>query len=785
MGTTSNATLGSSGRIQRARIVLRGAVQGVGFRPFVYRLAASLDIAGWISNTGQGVFIEAEGDGAALDTFLTALDRNPPPRAVIVSRECAMLDPIGFSGFQIRESVADREPSAFVLPDIATCADCVKELFDPADRRFRYPFINCTNCGPRFSIIEGLPYDRERTSMRAFAMCPACLREYRDPDDRRFHAQPNACPTCGPSLALWDAQGNEIASGDDALRRAVDAVFDGSIVAMKGLGGFQLLADATRDEAVRALRARKRRDAKPFALLLPDLTSVEAACQVSAAEARLLTSPETPIVLLRRKRTRQSRIAPSVAPANPYLGVMLPCTPLHHLLMRAVGRAVVATSGNLADEPLCTDEREAVDRLHGIADVLLVHNRPIVRHVDDSVTRVMAGREIVLRRARGYAPLPLQLPDAIPPTLAVGAHLKNTIGLSVGRSFFISQHIGDLETAQATSAFEHVITAFRRLYGVEPEQVVADLHPDYRSTRYAARLGLPVTHVQHHFAHVAACMADNGLDDPVLGVSWDGTGYGPGATIWGGEFLVPRGGMFDRVATLRPFSLPGGDRAVREPRRTAFALLHAIYGDDVLARTDLPPLAALRLPERRVLAGMIDGGVNSPATTSMGRLFDGVAALCGLCQTASFEGQAAMALEFAVDESARGAYSMALLETGADRDGAGMPPRFVLDWRPAIESLLEDLRLGVPVGTIARRFHDGLAAGIAAIAGRVGLPRVVLTGGCFQNRILLERAVQRLGDAGFRAYWHQRVPPNDGGIALGQAVVAARMDRARRPTRSE
>ncbi len=757
----------SAGEPRRLRIVVRGAVQGVGFRPFVYRLATELGVAGWVSNSGQGVFIEAEADGATLDAFARRLDAEQPPRAVVVSRECTALDPVGAAGFEIRASDAHEEPSAFVLPDLATCADCLRELLDPRDRRFRYPFVNCTNCGPRFSIVEDLPYDRERTSMKTFAMCPACRREYDDPRDRRFHAQPNACPVCGPSLALWDASGAVLADGDAALRSAVEAIERGRIVAVKGIGGFLLTADAGDDDAVCALRARKHRDAKPFAVLFPALEDVARACRVSALEARLLTAPESPIVLLERDAGGGCAIAPSVAPGNPQLGAMLPYAPLHHLLLRDLGRPVVATSGNLSDEPICTDEHEALVRLRAVADVFLVHNRPIVRHVDDSVVRVVAGREMVLRLARGYAPLPVLLPEAIPPTLAVGAHLKNAVGVSVGRSFFISQHVGDLETVEATEAFARATTALRSLYRVEPTRVVADLHPDYVSTRYAATLGLPVVHVQHHAAHVAACMAENELDGPVLGVAWDGTGYGPDGTIWGGEFLVARDGAFERVATLRRFRLPGGERAIREPRRTAIGALYELFGDAVAARDDLPPLADFDDRERRVLVQMIARGVNAPATTSAGRLFDAVASLCRLCQRASFEGQAAMALEFAADDDAAGTYPMPL------EDGR-------LDWHTTIRALLDDLRRGVPAGTIAMRFHRALADAIIAVARRTGLPRVVLTGGCFQNRVLLEQTIRRLEQDGFRAYWHQRVPTGDGGIALGQAVAASWMARAER-----
>jgi hydrogenase maturation protein HypF len=769
----------AAGEIQRARIVVRGAVQGVGFRPFVYRLASNLGLNGWVLNTGQGVVIEVEGDRAVIDEFLRGLDCDRPPHAVIVSRECTVLDPLGFERFEIRGSTAQEEPSAFILPDLATCAECVRELLDPQNRRYRYPFINCTHCGPRFTIIEELPYDRERTSMKRFAMCPDCRREYDDPHDRRFHAEPNACPACGPSLALWDPAGGELARTDEALRLAVDAVDRGGVVAVKGLGGFLLLTDARNDEAVRSLRTRKHREAKPFAVLFPNLTAIEQACDISPLEARLLTSSESPIVLLRRRTNSDSTIAQSVAPRNPHLGAMLPYAPLHHLFMRDIGRPVVATSGNLTDEPICIDEHEALERLRGIADLFLVHNRPIIRHVDDSIVGAVAGREMLLRRARGYAPLPVLLPEPVPPTLAVGAHLKNAVGISVGRSFFISQHLGDLETTQAADAFDRTVAALRDLYRVAPAQVVADLHPDYLSTRRAGTFGAPVVHVQHHAAHVAACMAENDLDGPVLGVAWDGTGYGTDGTIWGGEFLVPRDGAFERVATIRPFRLPGADRAIREPRRSALALLHEIHGEALASWTDLPPLTAFDDQERRVVMRMLDRGINSPMTTSVGRLFDAAASLCDIRHHASFEGQAAMELEFAIDERATGAYAIPPVCTLAGfRQPALDPPALLLDWREAIESMLEDRRRGVSVGTIAYRFHRALVEAIVEVANQVDLDRVVLTGGCFQNRFLLEQTIRRLHERGFRVYWHQRVPTGDGGIALGQAMAAAWMARA-------
>jgi hydrogenase maturation protein HypF len=763
---------------ERARIVVRGAVQGVGFRPFVFRLAQELGLAGWVQNAGHGVFIEVEGDRPALDAFLLRLEREGPPRAAITSLEVSFLDPAGYRDFVIAPSEAGGAVTALVLPDIATCAECLREIFDPADRRYRYPFTNCTNCGPRYSIIEALPYDRPHTSMKAFAMCAECRREYADPRDRRFHAQPNACPACGPALELWDDSGAVLARADAALRAAVAAIAEGRIVAMKGIGGFLLLADALREEVVRRLRARKRREEKPFALLYPSLEAVAADCEVSPLEARLLRSPEAPIVLLRR-RAGAARIAPAVAPGNPYLGVMLPYSPLHHLLARDLGQPVVATSGNVSDEPLCTDEHEALARLRGIADLWLVHNRPIVRHVDDSIVRVVRGRELVLRRARGYAPLPVPLRAPVSPLLAVGAHLKNTVALAVDRHVFVSQHIGDLETAQAVTAFRRVIASLTELYRASPGRVAADLHPDYVSTQHARTLGVPVVFVQHHVAHVLACLADNDLEGPVLGVAWDGTGYGLDGTVWGGEFLVADTRSARRVASFRSFRLPGGERAIREPRRTALGVLYEVWGARAADAVDLPPIAAFAPHERTVLVQMLERRVNAPLTSSAGRLFDAVAALLGLCQRASFEGQAAMAVEFAVDEReprpARYPFRVQAASSGAGATAAVGPerPAFLVDWQPLVEAVVDEVRAGADTGRIAARLHHTLAAIIVDVARRVGLERVVLTGGCFQNRYLTECTIDALASAGFKPYWHQRVPPNDGGIAVGQVIFAA------------
>ncbi|HUL75157.1 MAG TPA: carbamoyltransferase HypF [Vicinamibacterales bacterium] len=759
---------------ERLRLVVRGAVQGVGFRPFVYRLARTLDLDGWVRNAPQGVFIEVEGPHDRLEGFLERLLDERPPHAVIQSLESTWLDPVPYDAFEILESAHEGAATALVLPDIATCDACRREFFDPGNRRYRYPFTNCTHCGPRYTIIDALPYDRARTSMRAFEMCPACQHEYHDPVDRRFHAQPNACPVCGPQLAWWDGRGAALAVRGEALRAAVDALRTGRIVAIKGLGGFHLMVDARDESAVRRLRDRKHREEKPFALMYPALADVMRECEVSPAEARLLSSPEAPIVLLRRRQSGAGSVSAAVAPGNPALGAMLPYTPLHHLLLSDFGAPLVATSGNLSDEPICTDERDAVDRLGGIADFFLVHDRPILRHVDDSIVRVMLGRELVLRRARGYAPLPVLLRHDAPPMLAVGAHLKNAVAVTSGPNVFVSQHIGDLESPQAIAAFEQVIASFETLFRVTPQAVAADLHPDYVSSRYARGLGLPLALVQHHVAHVAACLAENDVTGPALGVSWDGTGYGSDGTVWGGEFLTIDADGWRRVACLRPFRLPGGEQAIREPRRSAFGVLHALFGRSVL-ELEAPALRAFEASERRVMAQALERGLNAPVTTSAGRLFDAVAALLDIRQRAGFEGQAAMMLEWAANETITDAYPF-MLASGRDAIALGSwaAPPLVLDWDLLVRALLSDRRAGVPVATMAARFHNTLAGMIVAVADRVGEPRVALSGGCFQNRLLTERVVLRLRAAGFTPYWHQRVPPNDAGVALGQIAACLR-----------
>jgi hydrogenase maturation protein HypF len=775
----------------RVKLALRGVVQGVGFRPFVHRLATELAVTGWVNNSPQGVFVEAESQRPTLEQFLRRLEAEKPPRSSIQSMETTWMDAVGFEKFEIRASENGGDKSALVLPDIATCPDCLREISDPKNRRFRYPFSNCTHCGPRFSIIEALPYDRANTSMKNFTMCPACRKEYDSPQDRRFHAQPNACPVCGPCLEFWDATGAAVFGGDEALRAAANAIRRGKIVAVKGIGGFHLLAVARNEKTVQLLRERKHREEKPLALMFPSLECAKVICEVSPLEERLLVSPEAPVVLLRRRQPSEIsnfkfQIAEDVAPGNPNLGVMLPSNPLHHLLMAELKIPVIATSGNVSDEPICTDEMEALDQLRGIADFFLVHNRTIVRHLDDSIIRVMLGREMMLRRARGYAPLPVQLRIADcglrnekfgggavqseirnPKSeiiLAVGAHLKNSVALAVGKNIFISQHIGDLETEQANAAFRRVTGELPGLYDIEPEMIAADLHPDYHSTWFAQQSGKKNFGVQHHVAHVLSCIAENEVALPALGVAWDGTGYGPDGTIWGGEAFSITDDKVERVAHLLPFRLPGGDKAVKEPRRAALGLLYELYGEAAFEMKHLPPLREMPPVELITLKGMLQRRFNAPVTSSVGRLFDAVASLVNLRQQMRFEGQPAMELEFAMGDFAT--------DTRYDLPLVSRHSKLVLDWSLMVHSILADVNGGVSVVEISAKFHNALAEAVVAVATASGLTRVVLSGGCFQNRYLTERTVTRLRAEKFQPYWHQRVPPNDGGIALGQIYAA-------------
>ncbi len=741
---------------QRLRVVIKGAVQGVGFRPFVFNLAKSLGLKGWIINSSQGVFIEADGSLPILGEFLLRLEKEKPQHAFIQSLESSYLDPAGFKIFEIRKSSDRGEKTVLVLPDIATCPQCLEEVFDPANRRYRYPFTNCTLCGPRYTIIGALPYDRPFTSMKDFPMCTDCQREYEDPNDRRFHAQPNACPVCGPRVYSCNPEGDLLAENHEAIKMTADCLRNGKIAAVKGLGGFHLMVHAGLSKSVDLLRQRKKRNEKPFAIMVATIEEVRDYCELSSLEQRLLLSPEAPIVLLDRKPDPKSDgISKSVAPGNPTLGVMLPYTPLHHLLLQEVAVPVVATSGNLSDEPICIDETEALDRLKGIADLFLLHNRPVLRPVDDSVARIVAGREMLLRRARGYAPLPVMMTSESKPALAVGAHQKNTVALQVGANIMISQHHGDLETAQSYDAFQKSVDSLERLYETKPEVVYCDLHDGYMSSQYARELDLPLKTVQHHHAHVASCMAENQLNGRVLGVAWDGTGAGPDNTIWGGEFFLGNQADMERVAWLRRFRLPGSNQAVREPRRSALGVLFEMLGSEITTMEGIPTLSSFDENELKILLQMLNSGFNSPLTSSAGRLFDAVASLIGLRQVVSFEGQGAMELEFALKGSDQAnSYPFSYSDE--------------LDWLPMVREIIKDTAEGHQPKLISAKFHNTMAEMILAVAERVGENRVVLTGGCFQNRYLTEQTISKLKVAGFTPYWHQRVPPNDGGIALGQ-----------------
>ncbi len=750
--------------MERRAITVEGVVQGVGFRPFVHELARRHGLAGFVKNRAGSVVIEVEGSPARLDSFVADLTNRPPPLARIEQLNWAPLPPRGEGEFVIRPSDEADEGPIFVSPDVATCADCLRELFDPADRRYRYPFLNCTNCGPRLTIITGAPYDRPRTTMAGFTMCPACRGEYEDPSNRRFHAQPTCCPTCGPQLRMLNERGEPM-DAQDPLALFAAALRAGRIGALKGLGGYHLACDAGNADAVAELRRRKHRDEKPFALLVRDEAAAAALADVGTVERDLLRSPARPIVLLRRRAA--TPLAEQVAPGNPFLGIMLPYTPLHHLLLDLLdGMPLVMTSGNRSDEPIAFDDADAVKRLAGIADLFLVHDRPIHVRCDDSVVRV----EMPLRRSRGFAPAPLALPFACPaPMLAVGGQLKGTFALGRDRHALVSHHLGDLDHFDAYRSFCADLTLYEQLFGVRPKVLAHDLHPDYASTRYALRRceteGLPAIAVQHHHAHMASCMAEYGLNEPAIGVSFDGTGYGTDGTIWGGEFLVGDYAQFRRAAHLRYVGLPGGDQAIREPWRSALAHLLDATGSGELLEGRISPAAF------RTVRQMIERGFSTPRTSSVGRLFDAVAALTGIRDRVNFEGQAAMELEWRAEFAARDrGYDWELILSTVSNP-------LLIDARPIIRGVVEDLRHGTAGTLIARRFHTTLVQVIAGVCRQLrdetGINLVVLSGGVFMNVLLAGESFEQLRNDGFRVYRHERVPCNDGGLSLGQLAVAA------------
>ncbi len=716
-----------------------------------------LGLGGSVANTPFGALVEAEGPSGAVEEFEARLTRDLPLPGWIASIERWDVAPQGEARFEIVPSQANGETSALALPDLKVCDDCLREVFDSNDRRHRYPFANCTRCGPRFSILLRLPYDRANTTMARFEMCPDCRREYEDPADRRYHAQPIACPVCGPRLRLQRPDGTVLEEGSAALEAAEEAIRIGRIVALKGIGGYQLVVDATNEQAVRRLRRRKAREHKPFALLAPDLEAVRRWACVSPEEERALASSAGPIVLL--KRRSDAPVAPSVAPDNPLLGVMLPTSPLHALIATDLRLPLVATSGNLSDEPICIDDGEALQRLGEVADVFLAHDRPIQRHVDDSVVRVVGGRPMVLRRARGYAPAPVPCTAADRPVLAYGAHLKSTVCLVMGDWAFLSQHVGDLETPEAVRALERVAGDLPRLYRTAVGSVACDLHPDYASTRLAEELGEPCVKVQHHLAHVLAVLAEASVQGPALGVAWDGTGLGPDGSVWGGEFLTIGDGIAHRAGCLRPYRLLGGDCAAKDARRSAVSLWWTAYG----VEEPLPPVLreVVSTDESRAWKGAWLAGVNVSECTSAGRLFDAAAGLCGLGWMNRYEGELPMRLEHLCER--------------ASESGPELPVRagtvLQVDWEPLLRMLVDR---SLSTTERAARFHGSLARAVLDVARTIGLRTVALSGGCFQNGVLLERTVELLEAAGFHPVWSQRVPPNDGGIALGQAVAVAR-----------
>jgi hydrogenase maturation protein HypF len=747
--------------LKRNSIEITGIVQGIGFRPFVYNLALTHSIRGWVLNNEKGVLIDAEGDDGSLEHFIEALTALAPPLARIETLNARVLEPRGYSNFEIRQSKGASEGFTLISPDVATCDACLAELFSPGNFRYRYPFINCTLCGPRFTIIKDIPYDRHKTTMLPFTMCPVCRKEYENPVDRRFHAQPNACPACGPSLRLVDRNGESVAG--DVLERTLDLLMQGSIIAVKGIGGFHLVCNAEDHGAVSSLRSRKFREDKPFAVMCRNMEEVRAHCDVHEEEERLLCSPERPIVLLNRKK--ESSIAPGVAPFQKTLGVMLPYSPLHHLLLGGPLKSLVMTSGNVSDEPIAYKDDEAFKRLSNIADFFLFHDRDIHMRCDDSVLRVFQDKPYPLRRSRGYVPFPIKLSFELEMILACGAELKNTFALSRGPYVFVSHHIGDLENMETLLSFEQGIEHFKNLFSIEPKVAAYDLHPEYLSTKYALSLaGIPKVGVQHHHAHVVSAMAENGLEGEVIGVALDGTGFGSDGTIWGGEFLKADLKGFERVAHLRQVPMPGGAMAIKEPWRMAFAYLLEAFGDKAVELD----WTRRRDPRKcEVLKRMMENKVNSPRTSSMGRLFDAVSSLLSIRDTVNYEGQAAVELEMMADSEGDEAYPFEI---------KGKEEPLIVDPMEMVRGVVGDVIRGLSPSLISGKFHRTVARLVLETCRRIrlksGLERAVLSGGVFQNTLLLALVSDGLKEAGFDVYTHHLVPTNDGGISLGQAVIA-------------
>ncbi|CUU09801.1 hydrogenase maturation protein HypF [Candidatus Kryptobacter tengchongensis] len=754
--------------LKAKKIYIEGIVQGVGFRPFIFKLANEFNLKGYIYNDTNGVYIEVEGEENAIDEFIKAIPVKAPPLSLIEKIISEPTDVKGYSEFFIEKSKSGEEKFVLISPDVSTCNDCLNELFDPNDRRFRYPFINCTNCGPRFTIIIDVPYDRPKTTMSVFKMCDECEREYHDPSNRRFHAQPNACPVCGPRIKLLDRNLNEI-NCDDAIRETAKLLKDGFIVAIKGLGGYHLACNALDNGVVAELRKRKMRIEKPFAIMIPDVKWLDEICVYNETELKLLTSIQRPIVLMRKRK--DCPIAYEVAPRNSYLGVMLPYTPLHYLILREVDIPLVMTSGNLTEEPIAYKDDDAFERLKNIADFFLIHNREIHIRCDDSVATVITGKPVMIRRSRGYVPYPVKIPfEAKEHILAVGGHLKNTFCFLKGNYAFLSHHIGDLENWATLKSLIEGVEHFKKLFDLNPKVLAYDMHPEYLSTKYALELDIPIKiPVQHHHAHIVSCMTENNLSEPVIGVAFDGTGFGIDGKIWGGEFFITELSKFERVAHFEYIPLPGGEISIKEPWRMAVSYLYHTFGNDLL-NIEIPfikDLTTEKINKVKILLQIIDRKINSPFTSAVGRLFDAVSALCYVRLTVNYEAQAAMEFQMLADENEKGFYDFEVI--------ADSKP-WKISFKPGLIQIVNDILNKVPISKISGKFHNTIANIICEISNRIrmetGLDKVVLSGGVFQNALLVEKAVLKLYELGFKVYTHSKVPPNDGGLSLGQAVIA-------------
>lgn len=751
----------------RENIIIKGIVQGVGFRPFIHKLVQNYNLSGWVLNSNQGVEMDVEGKTEELNNFISDIKDKLPPLARIENIEVNQLPLIGYKGFSIKKSIT-KEENGFVLvsPDISICEDCLQELFDPRNQRFRYPFVNCTNCGPRFTIIKDIPYDRGKTTMRVFEMCPQCQSEYENIEDRRYHAQPNACADCGPQVSLY--QNKRKLESVGPIEKAVKLLKEGKIGAIKGLGGFHLACDATNNKAVAKLRRLKNREAKPFAIMSFNLEKIKKYCKLGKKEEEWLINRARPIVLLKKKE--DSLISSLVAPRNNYLGVMLPYTPLHYLLLKDNFTALIMTSGNIADQPIIGDNQEALEKLDSIADFFLLHNRDIFNRCDDSVLKIINSDNMFFRRSRGYVPYPIILDFKLKEVLALGGELKNTISFSKENYVFLSQYLGDLKSVETLSFLKKSIASLKKMFRINPEIIACDLHPDYLSTQYAeeigAKKGLKVVKVQHHHAHIVSCMVENNIKEKVIGVAYDGTGYGDDGKIWGGEFLLCDLKEYLRVGHLKYCSLPGGDKAIMEPWRMTYSYLYSIYGPK--AKTlDINFIQRMDYDKLSIIEKMIDKNINSPLTSSCGRLFDAISSLIGIRDEISYEGQAAMELESFCASGIKERYKFCIYKEGME---------FIIDPQEIFIEIIKDLKEGIDKKIMAAKFHNTVAEFTLNLCGKIrensGINKIALSGGVFQNKYLTEKVVSLLEDKGFKVYTQSKVPPNDGGISLGQAVVA-------------